>query len=199
LRTCLGAATTARRRMVGFARMDAEDGTRRASDAIATLPNLISALRILLIPAFVWLILHEGTRAAGIVMFAAVAATDWVDGTVARRTGSVSELGKILDPVADRLAIAAGLVALVVADLFPLWAAVAILARDAAVLAGGAIVLFGRHVRVDVRFIGKVATFGLMLAVPSIALGWIVYAVAIVEYYVAAVRYVGDVRAARGG
>jgi cardiolipin synthase len=193
--------------------MNAEDGTRRASDAIATLPNLISALRILLIPAFVWLILHEGTRAAGIVMFAAVAATDWVDGTVARRTGSVSELGKILDPVADRLAIAAGLVALVVADLFPLWAAVAILARDAAVLAGGAIVLFGRHVRVDVRFIGKVATFGLMLAVPSIAwghldvpfaptataLGWIVYAVAIVEYYVAAVRYVGDVRAARGG
>jgi cardiolipin synthase (CMP-forming) len=191
--------------------MDAEDGAGRASDAIATLPNLISAIRIALIPAFVGLILHDATDAAGIVLFAAVVATDWVDGTIARRTGSVSELGKILDPVADRLAIAAGLLAVVAAGLFPLWAAAVILARDIAVLVGGAVVLFGRHVRVDVRFIGKVATFGLMLAVPSIswghlrapfaptatALGWIVYSVAIVEYYIAAVRYVGDVRAAR--
>jgi cardiolipin synthase (CMP-forming) len=190
-------------------------GADRASSAIITIPNIISALRILLIPAFTWLIATERTRAAGIVVFAVVAATDWVDGTIARRTGRVSEVGKVLDPVADRLVIAAGLIALVVAGLFPIWAAAAILARDIAVVAGGAVVLASRGLRIDVRFIGKVATFGLMLSVPSIAwghlraplaptataLGWIVFALAIVEYYIAAVLYAGDVRRAlrRGG
>ena len=67
-----------------------------------------------------------------------VVATDWVDGTIARRTGQVSELGKVLDPVADRLAIAAGLIALVVRGAFPLWAAALILVRDVAVLVAGA-------------------------------------------------------------
>ena len=57
------------------------------------------------------------------MFFGVVVATDWVDGTIARRTGQVSELGKVLDPVADRLAIAAGLIALVVRGAFPLWAA----------------------------------------------------------------------------
>ena len=68
-------------------------------------------------------------------------ATDWVDGYVARRTGQVSELGKVLDPVADRLAIAAGLIALVVRGVFPLWAALLILVRDVAVLVAGAALL----------------------------------------------------------
>jgi cardiolipin synthase (CMP-forming) len=199
--------------MVPSPSMRTEGGGDRSSSAIATIPNAISAMRILLIPLFVWLILRDGTEAAGIVLFAAVAATDWVDGTIARRTGRVSELGKILDPVADRLAIAAGLVALVIADLFPPWAALLILVRDAAVLAGGAFALARRGIRIDVRFIGKVATFGLMVAVPSIswgrldlpfaptatALGWIIFAVSIVEYYIAAAMYVGDLRRALDG
>jgi cardiolipin synthase len=199
--------------MVPSPSMRTEGGGERSSSAIATIPNAISAMRILLIPLFVWLILREGTEAAGIVLFAAVAATDWVDGTIARRTGRVSELGKILDPVADRLAIAAGLVALVIADLFPPWAALLILVRDAAVLAGGAFALARRRIRIDVRFIGKVATFGLMVAVPSIswgrldlpfaptatALGWIIFAVSIVEYYIAAAMYAGDLRRALAG
>jgi len=181
-----------------------------SSRAIATVPNAISALRILLIPVFVWLILGEGTTGAGIAVFACVAATDWVDGTIARRTGRVSELGKILDPVADRLAIAAGLVALVVAGSFPLWAALLILVRDAAILVVGAIVLAVRRVRIDVRFLGKVATFGLMIAIPSIAwgredlpfgraataIGWIAFAVSIAGYYVATALYAGDLRKA---
>ena len=64
-------------------------------------------------------------------------ATDWVDGLVARRTGQVSELGKVLDPTADRLAIAAGLIAFVVRGVIPLWAALLILVRDAVVLIAG--------------------------------------------------------------
>ena len=57
---------------------------------------------------FCWLIVDPDTTLAGIVLFGLVVATDWVDGTIARRTGQVSELGKVLDPVADRLAIASG-------------------------------------------------------------------------------------------
>jgi cardiolipin synthase (CMP-forming) len=182
----------------------------RASSAVVTLPNLLSFLRILLIPVFVFLIVHRPTTTTGVLVFAAVSATDWVDGWVARRTGQVSELGKILDPTADRLAIAAGLIALVVRGAFPLWAALLILVRDAVVLLAGVAALAGRRVRLEVRFIGKAATFMLMLAVPGISwgtldlplaqaavvVGWVCFAVGIVEYYVAAGVYATDIRRA---
>src|SRR5439155_14132999 len=146
-------------------------GSASGSSAFLTVPNALSFLRILLIPVFCWLIVHRGTEAAGILVFSGVAATDWVDGYVARRTGRVSELGKVLDPVADRLAIAAGLIALVARGAFPVWAAATIIVRDVAVLAVGAALLARRQLRVDVRLIGKVATFSLMVAVPWIAWG----------------------------
>jgi cardiolipin synthase len=98
-------------------------GATPASSRILTLPNLISAARILLIPVFVALIVDPDTTTIGLIMFGFVVATDWVDGLIARRTGQVSELGKILDPLADRAVILAGLVALVVRGAFPLWAA----------------------------------------------------------------------------
>jgi len=190
-----------------------DGGAQRADDAVSrrvlTAPNAISALRIALIPVFVWLILDPDTATAGLVLFAVVVATDWVDGTIARRTGQVTELGKMLDPVADRLAIAAGIIALAVADLFPVWAAILIIARDLIVLVTGAYVLSRYKVRLDVRWIGKVATFSLMVAVPSIAwaalelpftpaalvIGWAAFCVGIVEYYLAGWAYAQDVRA----
>ena len=107
-------------------------GERSPSSRVLTVPNLISALRIAAIPVFWALIVDEDTSAWGLVLFVVVVATDWVDGTIARRTGQVSELGKVLDPIADRLAIAAGLIALVIRGAFPLWAAALILARDVA-------------------------------------------------------------------
>jgi cardiolipin synthase len=191
--------------------MKGVDMPDRASSAIVTVPNLLSFLRILLIPVFVALIVHRPTTAEGLILFSAVAATDWIDGWVARRTGQVSELGKILDPAADRLAIAAGLIALVVRGVFPLWAALLILGRDAAILIAGALVIAGTRIRLEVRFIGKVATFTLMMAIPWIAwgnldlplaeaalvAGWATFAVGIAEYYVAAGAYVGDLRRAR--
>jgi cardiolipin synthase len=189
--------------------MDAPGDRAPASSRVLTLPNLISLGRIALIPVFWGLIVDEDTTAWGIVLFVAVVATDWVDGTIARRTGQVSELGKLLDPLADRAAIAAGLIALVVRGAFPLWAAALILARDVAVLAGG-VVLARSGTRIDVRWIGKVATFSLMVAIPAVAwgtvglrpvaaalaIGWLSYAVGIVEYYAAAVVYASDLRAA---
>jgi cardiolipin synthase len=180
----------------------------RASSAVLTLANLLSLLRILLIPLFVFLIVHHPTTTVGVSLFAAVSATDWVDGWVARRMGQVSELGKVLDPTADRLAIAAGLIALVARDAFPLWAALLILVRVAVVLLAGVTLLVARHVRLEVRFIGKAATFMLMLAVPGISwgtlglpladaalvVGWVCFAVGILEYYVAAAVYAKDIQ-----
>ncbi len=190
--------------------MKGTGGSAPASSAIVTVPNLLSSIRILLIPVFCYLIIHEPTTFWGLVLFGLVSATDWVDGLVARRTGQVSELGKVLDPVADRLAIAAGLISLVVRGAFPLWAAILILARDAVVLIVGAGLAAGKHVRVDVRWIGKVATFSLMCAIGWISwgelgyllapmvlvAGWVSFVVGIVEYYIAAFVYLGDIRRA---
>ncbi len=192
--------------------MDTSEGTPAAGSGrrVLTVPNAISALRIALIPVFFALIVHEDTTTAGLIMFGCVVATDWVDGTIARRTGQVSELGKVLDPVADRLAIAAGIIALAIRGVFPVWAAVAIIARDLAVLGVGVFLLARRHVRIEVRWIGKVATFSLMVAVPAIswgaldlpltaaatAVGWVCFAVGIVEYYIAAGVYWRDARRA---
>ena len=192
--------------------MDTSEGTPEAGSSrrMLTLPNVISAFRIAMIPVFVALILDEDTTTAGLIVFGFVVATDWVDGTIARRTGQVSELGKVLDPVADRLAIAAGIIALAIRGVFPVWAAVAIIARDVAILGVGVYLLSRRHIRLEVRWIGKVATFSLMVAVPAIAwgaldlplaaaataVGWVCFAVGIVEYYIAAGVYAQDARRA---
>jgi cardiolipin synthase len=189
--------------------MDAPGDRSAASSRVLTVPNLISAARIAMIPVFWALIVDDDTTAWGIVLFGVVVATDWVDGTIARRTGQVTELGKILDPVADRAAIAAGLIALVVRGAFPLWAAALILVRDVAVLVAG-VVMAAKGLRIEVRWIGKVATFALMLSIPAVswgslglwpaaaalALGWPIYAIGIVEYYVAAGAYAVDMRRA---
>lgn len=181
-----------------------------SSNRVLTVPNLLSFLRIAFIPVFVALIVDPDSTFSGILVFAAVAWTDWIDGFVARRLHQVSELGKVLDPVADRLAIAAGLVALAVRGAFPWWAALLILVRDAAILVVGAALLLRRRVRLDVRPIGKVATFSLMAAVTwvswgnlgyafddaALAIGWVCFAVGIVEYYIAAGLYLGDLRTA---
>jgi cardiolipin synthase len=179
-------------------------------DRIATVPNLLSAVRILLIPVFVALILHHGTEGWGLALLGVTVSTDWVDGYIARRTMQVSNLGKLLDPLADRLAIAAGLITVVVRGAFPLWAALLILVRDGIVLVATAILALGPKVRIDVRWIGKIATFGLMCAIPLIAwgnfelplhaaalpVGWFAYWVGLPLYYAAAATYGVDLRRA---
>ena len=181
-----------------------------ASRRVFTVPNALSAIRILLIPAFVLLILDEGTRLAGFLLLAAVVSTDWVDGYVARRTGQVTEVGKLLDPLADRLAMAAALITFVITDLLPLWAALVILVRDALVLGTAVWLAVSGGPRIEVRTIGKYATFTLMWGLPLIAwgnaglpaddlarvLGWVWFPVGAVEYYAATAAYAGDLRAA---
>jgi cardiolipin synthase len=188
--------------------MNASASDPAPSSRVLTVPNLISAIRIALIPLFVALILDHEKTTMGLILFGVVVATDWVDGAIARRTGQVSELGTILDPVADRLAIAAGLIALAIRGVFPWWAAGAILARDAAVLVVGIVVLLRGDLHVEVRWIGKIATFSLMTAIPFVSwgalelplaaaatvIGWAAYAIGIIEYYVAGSVYLRDVR-----
>ncbi len=177
---------------------------------VLTAPNLVSLARIALLPAVVALVVSERTTHLGLALFAVVAASDWVDGQLARRLGQETELGKVLDPTADRLAIGAGILALGVRDAFPWPAAVPILARDALVLAVGLAVLAARGVRIEVRWIGKFATLNLMVAVTCIAwgrlgyplaepvllLGWLAYAVGIATSYAAGALYLGDLRRA---
>lgn len=179
-------------------------------DRVATVPNLLSLVRILLIPLFVFLIVHRGTELAGLLLLGAVSSTDWIDGYIARRTGQVSNLGKLLDPVADRLALGAAIVAFVLRDAVPLWVALLILVRDAVILVAGIALLLRFRARIDVRWIGKAGTFGLMWAVPALAwghfelwpgavirtLGWIALVPALSFYYAATVAYAIDARAA---
>jgi cardiolipin synthase len=186
-----------------------EPSESRYTSAVLTIPNLISFVRIASIPVFVVLLSDERTERAGLLLFAVVAATDWLDGYVARRTGQISTLGKLLDPTADRLAIAAGLIVLTIAGAVPLWAVLLVVLRDAVVLLAGAVVLATRRVRIDVRRLGKVATFTLMLAIVlvawgefelplarvSLALGWTLYWLGLVESYVATIAYARDVMA----
>jgi cardiolipin synthase len=181
-----------------------------ASRRVLTVPNALSAIRILLIPAFVVLILDADSRLGGFLLLGAVVSTDWVDGYVARRTGQVTEIGKLLDPLADRLAMAAALITFVAADLLPLWAALVILVRDAVVLVAAVWLAAFHGPRIDVRPIGKYATFTLMWGLPMIAwgnaglpaddlarvLGWVWFPVGAIEYYAAAVIYAGDLRKA---
>jgi cardiolipin synthase len=176
-------------------------------DRIATVPNLLSLFRILLIPVFVALILHRGTEAAGLLLLGGVVATDWIDGYIARHTGQVSSVGKVLDPVADRLALIAALVAMVARGVFPLWAALLVIVRDGLILLAGLVLLVGLKVRLEVRWIGKAATFGLMCGIPLVAwgnfglslhrialpAGWALFGIGILLYYVATAIYAADV------
>lgn len=183
--------------------------TDAASRRILTVPNLLSGIRIALIPVFVILLLDTDTRVPGFALLAAVVSTDWVDGAIARRTGQVTELGKVLDPLADRLALAAAVITFVAVDAIPLWAALLVLVRDAIVLSVG-LVLGARGIRIAVRPMGKYATFTLWWGIGFIAwssfgfamddvaavIGWAWFLVGVVEYYAATAAYAADVRRA---
>jgi cardiolipin synthase len=140
-------------------------------DRILTLPNAITVVRLCTLPAFVWLLFGRDDRwAAGWVLFA-IGSTDWLDGYLARRLEQVSTVGKVLDPVADRLLFFVGVGAIIIDGSVPLWFAVAVLVREVAV-AGGTLALAAMGAtRMDVTWYGKAATFLLMGAFPAFLVG----------------------------
>lgn len=165
-----------------------------------TLPNVLSFGRLAATPVLVWLIIAEH-RLVGVLLLAAMAITDYLDGWIARRTGQVSELGILLDPVSDRVLIMAVIVALMISGDLPWYLGAPVLARDV-VLSVVFLFLARRGFgRPQVRRVGKSATFGILFGLPAIMAGWILrpiglvaFAVGGVLYYVAAYRYALDVR-----
>lgn len=141
------------------------------SDAIVTLPNVISLARLCLIPAF-FILLLNGHDVLATTLFAIAASTDWVDGFVARRTNSVSKLGRILDPAVDRLLMIFAVVGLMLVDRLPVWIMVLVLARDVIMLFGYYVMLKKYQVRVDVILAGKIATALLYLGLFGLLLNW---------------------------
>lgn len=140
-----------------------------------TIPNLISLIRLGLIPWFLWLLFAKDDPAGAGMLFFVIASSDWVDGYLARRLNQVSELGKILDPLADRVAVAVAVVFGWVAGVLAPWFAAALILRESLVaLAALAVVVRGAERTVEVQYLGKVATFLVYSAVTWFycAAGW---------------------------
>jgi cardiolipin synthase (CMP-forming) len=133
---------------------------------VLTLPNLITLARLACLPVFLWLLFGREDRAAAAALLALLGITDWVDGYLARHLGQVSELGKVLDPVADRLLFLVGAGGILIDGSVPTWFAVIVLVRET--LVGGATLVLAAlgARRIDVTWFGKAGTFGLMVAFP---------------------------------
>jgi cardiolipin synthase (CMP-forming) len=188
----------------------AKDGQAEASDRILTIPNVLSLVRIGVLPV-VYVDLVAGRLVRALVLVVIFASTDWFDGYLARRFDQITKLGTLLDPISDRILFVVVGVGFVVADLLPLWALIVLLARDAAVMVvGGMLLLRGRKPPAVTR-IGKVATFGLMATFPLFLVAaiagdgagdpqpllqgfaWFAYIVNTVLYYVSAGQYARQV------
>jgi cardiolipin synthase len=144
--------------------------SRRVSSAIRTVPNAVTLVRLLLMPVCAYL-LATGRYGWGLVLTAVVGSTDWVDGWLARRTGQVSRVGQLLDPLADRLLIGSVAIALVIRGVLPWPAAVLLVARDLVLLCGWPLLKRRGIEPPEVVFLGKAATLVLLLALPVLTLG----------------------------
>ncbi|GIT00100.1 MAG: CDP-diacylglycerol--glycerol-3-phosphate 3-phosphatidyltransferase [Acidimicrobiales bacterium] len=136
-----------------------------------TLPNLITVVRLGCIPWFLWLLVSQDNRTAAALLLGALGATDWVDGWIARRFDQVSEVGKVLDPTADRLLLVVALVAIVDDGSIPIWFAVLVLVREVLIGLAALLLLMVGVRRIDVTWWGKTGTFALLWAVPCFLAG----------------------------
>jgi cardiolipin synthase len=185
---------------------------RQGEDRILTVPNGLTLVRLLCIPLFVWLLTlpaRAGWYPAALLL-GGLGVTDGIDGYIARHFGQVSTLGKVLDPLADRLLLGVAGVSIIVIGALPLWVGVGALSREILVAAGFLAVaaLGGR--RMDVQWAGKAGTFGLMWALPlflighahddwhgiALTLAWVAVIPALALSWYAAITYVPLARAA---
>jgi cardiolipin synthase len=152
---------------------------RPAGNRVWTIPNLISIARLLCVPVFLWLLWGADEPIAAAILLAVLGGTDWVDGWIARHFDQGSELGKILDPTADRVLLLATAIALLVEDLsvpinIVLWV---VLVREIIIAVATISLGLAGARRIDVVWAGKAGTLALMFALPLFLLaesldGW---------------------------
>ncbi len=135
-------------------------------DRIVTVPNALSLGRLGCVPIFLWLLFGRENRVGAALLLAGLGCTDWVDGYIARHFDQVSNLGKVLDPVADRVLLIVGMVAILVHGTVPAWVGGLAVGRELLV-AGATVTLAAVGARrIDVTWFGKAGTFGLLMAFP---------------------------------
>jgi cardiolipin synthase len=174
---------------------------------VLTVPNAISLARLLGVPLFLYLLLVTEQDLAALVVLAIGGTSDWLDGWVARRLGQVSRIGELLDPVADRLYILATLLAFTAREIVPVPFVVALLARELVLLVAlGVLRRYGQGPP-PVHYLGKTATFVLLLAFPvllfaeavsgtatwAVPVGWALAWWGLVLYWVAGMMYLMQV------
>lgn len=136
------------------------------SDAIWTVPNALSVLRLLLVPVFIWLLLVEDSAGWAIIVLVVSGLTDWLDGKLARWLGQSSKLGALLDPAADRLYVIIIPICFGIAEIVPWWLIGVIIGRDVLLFATAPLLKSRGVLALPTLYIGKAATFALMSAFP---------------------------------
>jgi len=180
------------------------------SDRILTIPNVITFVRLLCLPVFLWILLRDENRAAAAWFLGALGATDFVDGYIARHFNQTSTLGKIIDPVADRLLLFVGIGAILYDGTVPTWFAIAVLVRELAVTVATLVLAALGARRIDVTWYGKAGTFANMFAFPlflgshstlsyadvAVFLAWVAVVPGLVLSYFALLLYIPIAREA---
>lgn len=170
-------------------------------------PNVVSLIRLALIPVFIWLIVVGEYGWAGILL-GVIGATDWIDGYLARRLDQVTEMGKFLDPLADRIAVVVAVIGGLLTPVLPTWFAILLILREVLIGIGAIIGWRNGVTKLDVRWLGKLATLMLYFSISFFYVGvgfdldwlvWIAYAIGVpglAIYWWVAFEYLGDMRRA---
>ena len=150
----------------------ANQPTLSMKEQFMTVPNLLSMLRLALVPVFLYLLLNEKYFSA-IVVLAISSFTDYLDGYFARKYNQVTRLGQLLDPAADRLYIFSTLVGLSITGIVPVWLALVIIGRDLVLAVAYPILASHGYGPLPVHYLGKTGTFALLYAFPLLLMAYI--------------------------
>lgn len=154
--------------------LDAQPVVEEVHHTVYSVANLITIMRLLLVPFFFTVLVDadgERGRLTAFFIYAIAASTDWIDGQIARRTHTVTQFGKIVDPLVDRLLLASGVLGLYLIDVLPLWVPIVLVLRDVYLLYG-AYSLEHYHIILPVTRTGKLTTAVLFAGFSSLIAGW---------------------------
>lgn len=151
--------------------VDATAEVSSPPNRILTIPNLVTVVRLLCVPVFLWLLFGVEDRVAAAILLAVLGATDWVDGYVARHFHQTSVVGTVLDPVADRILLGTAVIALMIDGSVPFWVGLLVIIREVAVAAMSLAFMAAGAARIEVQWVGKAGAFALMFALPLFCLG----------------------------